>query len=87
MILVVLVMGSIYTGIATPTESAAVGALGAMLLAWKRLTIADFKSVMLETAKTTGMIFAIVAGILIFVHFLGFTDGAAGAADNQGTRH
>ena len=78
MILVVLVMGSIYTGIATPTESAAVGALGAMLLAWKRLTIADFKSVMLETAKTTGMIFAIVAGILIFVHFLGFT-GMPGA--------
>ncbi|MEX2617736.1 MAG: TRAP transporter large permease [Alphaproteobacteria bacterium] len=82
MILVVLVMGSIYTGIATPTESAAVGALGALLLAWKRLTVATFKSVMLETAKTTGMIFAIVAGILIFVHFLGFTGMPGAIAEN-----
>jgi tripartite ATP-independent transporter DctM subunit len=77
-VLIFLVMGSIYTGIATPTESAAVGALGALLLAWPRLTRESFKSVMMETAKTTGMIFAIVAGILIFVHFLGFT-GMPGA--------
>ena len=35
-VLVFLVMGSIYTGIATPTESAAVGALGTLLLAWPR---------------------------------------------------
>lgn len=73
-VLVFLVMGSIYTGIATPTESAAVGALGALLLAWPRLTTKGFKAVMLETAKTSGMIFAIVSGILIYVHFLGFTE-------------
>jgi tripartite ATP-independent transporter DctM subunit len=77
-ILVMLVMGSIYTGLATPTESAAIGAIGALFLALPRLSRSDFKSVMMETAKTTGMIFAIVAGILIFVHFLGFT-GMPGA--------
>ena len=73
-VLVFLVMGSIYTGIATPTESAAVGALGALLLACPRLTTKGFKAVMLETAKTSGMIFAIVSGIMIYVHFLGFTE-------------
>jgi len=75
-VLIALVMGSIYTGIATPTEAAGVGALGAMLLALPRLltTKGAFKGVMLETARSTALIFAIVAGVLIFVHFLGFTN-------------
>lgn len=72
-VLVVLVMGSIYSGIATPSEAAAVGAAGAFLMALPRLSWDNFKDVMLETAKTTALIFAIVAGVLIFVHFLGFT--------------
>lgn len=80
-ILVILVMGSIYTGLATPTESAAIGALGALCLAWPRLGKGDFKAVMLETAKTTSLVFAIVAGILIYVHFLGFTGMPAAIAD------
>lgn len=77
-VLVVLVMGSIYSGIATPSESAGVGAAGALLMALPRLTWRAFKDTMLETAQTTALIFAIVAGVLIFVHFLGFT-GMPGA--------
>lgn len=77
-VLVVLVMGSIYTGIATPTEAAGVGALGALVLALPRITWGNFWGAMIETARTTSMIFAIVAGVLIFVHFLGFT-GMPGA--------
>ena len=42
-------------------------------MALPRLNWRSFKDTMLETAKTTGIIFAIVAGVLIFVHFLGFT--------------
>ncbi|NJO32276.1 MAG: TRAP transporter large permease [Rhodospirillales bacterium] len=72
-VLVVLVMGSIYSGWATPTESAAVGALGAMLLALPRISRRDFAGVFLETARATGLIFTIVSGVLIYVHFLGFT--------------
>ncbi len=73
--LIVLVMGSIYTGVATPTEAAGVGALGALVLAFPRLikTKGAFKGVMLETARASALIFAIIAGVLIFVHFLGFT--------------
>ncbi|MBT5264982.1 MAG: TRAP transporter large permease [Rhodospirillaceae bacterium] len=81
-VLVILVMGSIYTGIATPTESAALGAIGALALALPRLNLKSFRDAMFETARTTAMIFAIVAGILIFVHFLGFTGMPAVIATN-----
>lgn len=72
-VLIVLVMGSIYTGIATPTEAAGVGAIGALLMAIPRMSGKDFWHACLETARTTSLIFAIVAGVLIYVHFLGFT--------------
>ncbi len=81
-VLVILVMGSIYTGIATPSEAAAVGAGGAMLLALPRLNFAKFRYALMETARTTALIFAIVAGVLIFVHFLGFTGMPAVLAEN-----
>jgi len=77
-VLIVLVMGSIYTGIATPTEAAGIGALGALALAVPRMRAREFWSAMVETAQTTSFIFAIVAGVLIYVHFLGFT-GMPGA--------
>ena len=73
-VLVFLVMGTIYSGIATPTEAAAVGALGALVLALMGgLNFKKFVDAMMETARSTAMIFAIIAGVLIFVHFLGFT--------------
>ena len=77
-VLILIVMGSIYTGLATPTEAAAVGALGAFLLALPRLTWGTFRGAMMETARTSSLIFAIIAGVLIYVHFLGFT-GMPGA--------
>jgi tripartite ATP-independent transporter DctM subunit len=77
-VLIVLVMGSIYSGLATPTEAAGIGALGALVLALPRLTWKSFWAAMVETARTSSLIFAIVAGVLIYVHFLGFT-GMPGA--------
>lgn len=80
-VLVALVMGSIYSGVATPTEAAGVGALGALALALRRLTVWTFWTALVETARTSALIFAIVAGVLIYVHFLGFT-GMPGAVAN-----
>jgi len=80
LVLVLLVMGTIYTGIATPTESAAVGAVGALLLALPRIRRNDFVGAMVETARAPGLIFAIVSGVLIYVHFLGFTGMPAAIA-------
>lgn len=80
-VLIVLVMGSIYAGIATPTEAAGVGAMGAFLMALPRMKGMDFWNACMETARTTSLIFAIVAGVLIYVHFLGFT-GMPAAVSN-----
>ena len=66
--LILGVLGSIFFGIATPTEAAGVGAFGALLLAlWKRkLTRPVFKEVLEETTKTTAFIFAILIGATAF---------------------
>lgn len=79
-VIILLVMGSMYTGLATPTESAGIGAIGALLMALPRLKGKDFAEAMTETVRTTALIFAIVAGVLIYVHFLGFTGTPAAMA-------
>ncbi len=62
--LILAVLGSIFLGIATPTEAAGVGALGAVLLAGvnRRLNRPVLKEVLVETSKTTGFIFATLVG-------------------------
>lgn len=81
-VLIVLVMGSIYSGIATPTEAAGIGALGALALSLPRISRKNFWDAMVETARTSSLIFAIVAGVLIFVQFLGFTGMPGAIADS-----
>ncbi|WP_417445471.1 TRAP transporter large permease [Kangiella sp.] len=68
LILIVAVLGSILYGIATPTEAAAIGALGALLLAVlrRKLTLARLLDVMRSTVKTTSMVFLILIGASIF---------------------
>ncbi len=60
--LIIAVLGSIFMGIATPTEASGVGALGATLLAAMRgrLTLDVLRSVGRETTKTTAFIFALI---------------------------
>lgn len=62
--LIVAVLGSIFFGIATPTEAAGVGAFGATVLAWinRRLNRKVLKAVVVETTRTTAYIFAIFLG-------------------------
>jgi tripartite ATP-independent transporter DctM subunit len=66
--LIVAVLGSIFFGIATPTEAAGVGALGATLLAVgkRRLTGEALRGVLRETTRTTGFIFALLLGATAF---------------------
>ena len=66
--LIILVLGSIFAGIATPTESASLGALGAMILAamYGKLSYKLVKEASLETVKTTSMVFAILIGATAF---------------------
>lgn len=69
--LFLLVVGAIYLGWATPTEAAAFGAFGAMLLAigMRKLNLPLFKDSLYETVRTTGMIFLIVGMANIFAAF------------------
>jgi tripartite ATP-independent transporter DctM subunit len=66
------VMGSIYLNIASPTEAAAVGAFGAMLLAALRgrLTWDVIRESLVETAQTTAVIFLILIGTSVLQFFI-----------------
>ena len=68
LLLIIAVLGSIFFGIASPTESAAVGALGAALLATikKRLTLAKIQAAAQETTRLTSMVFMILIGATTF---------------------
>lgn len=67
-LLIVAVLGSIFMGIATPTEASGVGALGATLLAVarRRLSFAGLQDVLQGTMKTTSYIFALFVGATAF---------------------
>lgn len=68
LLLMVAVLGSIFAGIASPTESAAFGVLGALLLSAmnKSLNVEMVRYAMLETVKLSGMIFMILVGATAF---------------------
>jgi tripartite ATP-independent transporter DctM subunit len=65
--LVAAVLGSILLGIATPTEAASVGAVGAIALAWRKAPIGPLlKPVVEKTTQITAMIFLILIGATMF---------------------
>ena len=73
--LIVAVLGSIIAGFATPTEAAAVGAAGALLLALMRrsLSFTRLQEVMRGTVRLTSMVFVILLGASVFsLVFRGF---------------
>ena len=72
MILFLLVMGGIYGGVFTPTEAAAAGALSAFLIALgrRRLTKQNILTSLMNTLRTTGMVFLIVIGSVLFGYFI-----------------
>jgi len=68
LLLIVAVLGSILMGLATPTEAAAVGATGAMLLALKQkqLSVDTLRDVVYQSAKVSAMVFMILIGASLF---------------------
>jgi tripartite ATP-independent transporter DctM subunit len=82
MLLIVLVLGSLYTGLATPTESAGVGAIGAFLVIvlLRRFSKSFFTDVLSASAKTSTMIlFLVICGMSLsyVVSYLGLAQGIA----------
>ena len=68
LMLIVAVLGSILAGLATPTEAAGVGALGALLLAASKraLNASAAREICVSTLKTTAMVFFILVGASVF---------------------
>ena len=75
MLLIAAVLGSIYVGIATPTEAAGVGVLGSLVLAaaTRTLTWATFRDSVLGAAHTSCMIGFILAGAAFLTVAMGYT--------------
>lgn len=66
--LIFAVLGSILAGVATPTEAAGVGALGAIMLAFLKneLNVNNLREISISTTKTTSMVFFILIGASLF---------------------
>ncbi len=79
-LLFALVIGGIYFGIFTPTEAAGIGAVGAFVISAlrRRLTMQNTRDALMETVKTTAMIFSILIGALTLNNLMVFS-GIAGA--------
>ncbi|MBI4286715.1 MAG: TRAP transporter large permease [Chloroflexi bacterium] len=74
-ILILLVLGSLWVGVATPTEAAALGSFGAfvMMIGYRRLNWQSFKHVLANTIQITAMVFTIIIGALAFGEILSYT--------------
>lgn len=74
-LLVVLVLGSLYSGLATPTEVGAIGAVGAFLLSLSlgRLRAGTAATAIGNTLRTSAMIVTIIFGALMFGYFMTYT--------------
>jgi tripartite ATP-independent transporter DctM subunit len=79
LVLIVLVLGSILGGVATATESSAVGGIGAIILAtlYGRFSVRMVWDSSLETVKITAMVFAILIGATAFSLVFTYTGGDA----------
>ena len=62
--LVVLVLGGLFKGVFTPTESGAVGAAGALAitLLFRRMNVSHFSSACMSTVTTTSMLYLVIVG-------------------------
>jgi tripartite ATP-independent transporter DctM subunit len=78
-----LVIGGIYGGVFTATEGAGVGAAGAFIFALARrtLSLSVLIDILVESARTTAMLFSILIGAMVFTSFVNFTSMPADLRD------
>jgi tripartite ATP-independent transporter DctM subunit len=74
-VLFIIVMGGIYGGVFTATEGAGIGAFGAFCFALARRALSPraLLDVLIESSRTTAMLFMILVGALIFANFINYT--------------
>jgi len=79
-LIIFLVIGLIFLGVATPSEAAALGAMGTILIAivYGQMNFAVMKASIMGTLKITSMMFMIITGSMIFSQILAFSGASAG---------
>ncbi len=79
-LIIFLVIGLIFLGVATPSESAALGALGIILLAvaYKKMDLPILKKAIIGTIKISSMMFMIIVGSMTFSQIMAFSGASAG---------
>ena len=79
LLLFAVVIGGIYFGVFTPTEAAGIGAVGAFAISAlrRRMTVSNTREALMETVKTTAMIFTILIGALTLNNLMVFSGIAA----------
>jgi len=84
--LIILVLGGIIFGWFSPTEAGAIGAAGAIIFSLfrRRLNWEKFKHALIETMKTTGMLYGILIGAFVFKYFMAVTTIPFAIADFVG---
>lgn len=72
LLLFLIVMGGIYFGLFTPTEAAGIGSTGAFVfaIARRKLTLRILLEVLVETARTSAMMFILLIGAILFSNFI-----------------
>jgi tripartite ATP-independent transporter DctM subunit len=85
--LFLLVIGGLYLGVFTPTEAAGIGASGAFAVALARrsLTFPVLMRVLVETVRTTAVMFAVLIGGLVFSNFVNIAGMPAAISDWVGS--
>ncbi len=78
-LLIILVLGTIYTGITTPTESGTIGVIGALVIAiaWRQFSLQKIKIALFDTIKITGALFMIFTTASVYgfaLNYLGLQD-------------
>ncbi|GAA0426420.1 TRAP transporter large permease subunit [Cocleimonas flava] len=83
LLLILVVLGSIFFGVATPTESSALGCIGAVFLAliYRKFTFSMLWESTMGTVKITAMVFAVILGASIFSMGFAYTGGEEEVAE------
>jgi len=88
-IVIFLVLGVIFLGVATPSEAAALGVLGVLIICtiFRRLTLDALKKAVFGCSKITVMLMTIVMGSMAFSQLMAYTGAAGGLAAWAGALH
>jgi len=89
-LLIFIILGSLYRGLATPQEAAALGIIASLILAgvvYRELSWSKFMSILIDTARSSAMILAVIASAIIFGYVMTTTQIAHALTSAVGQSH